>query len=173
MSYLWNHFILSSLQLTYNILGTKYHDFLLMFIHLFWVRVRASRRRAETGQRSEAGSTPSARSLMQNLNPRMMRYWPEPKSRVRHSLAEPPRRHGSSFDSHSQALFLMLILFLNIYSVYSFLTHRDTECERGRARERETQNPKQASGSESSTQNPIHGSNPQTMRSWHELNLDT
>ena len=38
------------------------------------------------------------------------------------------------------------------------------EKERERERE-ETQNPKQAPGSELSAQNPVRGSNPQTMRS--------
>ena len=41
-----------------------------------------------------------------------------------------------------------------------------------RERERETQNPKQAPGSELSAQSPTRGSNPQTARSWPELKSD-
>ena len=40
-------------------------------------------------------------------------------------------------------------------------------------RERETQNPKQAPGSELSAQSPTWGSNPQTMRSLPEPKLGT
>ena len=39
-------------------------------------------------------------------------------------------------------------------------------------RERETQNPKQAPGSELSAQSPMQGSNSKTVRSWSELKLD-
>ena len=43
---------------------------------------------------------------------------------------------------------------------------RNTECEQGRGqREGETQNPKQAPGSELSAQSPTWGSNSQTARS--------
>ena len=42
----------------------------------------------------------------------------------------------------------------------------------GAERERETQNPKQAPGSELSAQSPTQGSNPQTVRSWPELKSD-
>ena len=41
----------------------------------------------------------------------------------------------------------------------------ETECERGKGRERHTQNPKQAQGSELSAQSPMWGSDPQTVRS--------
>ena len=52
-------------------------------------------------------------------------------------------------------MFLMFIYFL-----------RETEYEQGRGkRERETQNRKQAPGSEPSAQNPTWGSNPRTVRS--------
>ena len=40
-------------------------------------------------------------------------------------------------------------------------------------RERETQNLKQASGSELSAQSPVEGSNSQTARLWPELKSDT
>ena len=53
--------------------------------------------------------------------------------------------------------------FLNFFNVYLFL--RETECERGRGRERGTQNPKQAPGSELSAQSPTRGLNSQAMRS--------
>ena len=60
-------------------------------------------------------------------------------------------------------------------------TEREKEGERERAsrasgegqRGRETQNLKQAPGSELSAQIPTRGSNPWTMRSWTELMLDT
>ena len=39
-------------------------------------------------------------------------------------------------------------------------------------RQRETQNPKQAPGSELSAQSPTRGSNPQTVRSWPEPKSD-
>ena len=39
----------------------------------------------------------------------------------------------------------------------------------GAERERETQNPEQAPGSELSAQSPMQGSNPRTARSWPEL----
>ena len=47
---------------------------------------------------------------------------------------------------------------------------RETECEPGRGRERgETQNPKQALGSELSAQSPTPGSNSQTeILTWAE-----
>ena len=51
------------------------------------------------------------------------------------------------------------------FNVYLFLRQRETEHERGRVRERETQNPKQAPGSELSAQSPTRGSNPRTARS--------
>ena len=45
---------------------------------------------------------------------------------------------------------------------------RETEHERGRVRERETQNPKQAPGSEPSAQSPTRGSNSRTAKLWPE-----
>ena len=45
------------------------------------------------------------------------------------------------------------------------LRQRETEHEQGRSRERETQNPKQAPGSELSVQSPMQGSNSSTARS--------
>ena len=54
-----------------------------------------------------------------------------------------------------------------------FLKERKTEREWGRGRERETQNPKQALGSELSAQSPRQGSNPQTVKSRPEPKLDT
>ena len=53
------------------------------------------------------------------------------------------------------------------FNVYLFLRDREraSEHEQGRGRERETQNPKQAPGSELSAQSLMRGSNSQTMRS--------
>ena len=49
---------------------------------------------------------------------------------------------------------------------------RQSVSSRGAERERETQNPKQALGSELSAQDQMWGSNPQTVRSWPELKSD-
>ena len=49
----------------------------------------------------------------------------------------------------------------------------ETECEQGRGRERETQNPKQAPGSELLAQSPTRGSNSRTVRSRPELKSAT
>ena len=56
--------------------------------------------------------------------------------------------------------FVFKMFFFNIYS---FL--RDIEHEWGRGRERETQNPRQAPGSEPSAQSPTWGLNSQTASS--------
>ena len=60
------------------------------------------------------------------------------------------------------------MIFLNFFNVYSFTeTEREREREQARAgqRERGTQNPKQAPGSELSAQSPMRGSNSRTARS--------
>ena len=59
-------------------------------------------------------------------------------------------------------------LFLKVF----YLSLRDRVLV-GRGRERETQTLRQAPGSELSAQSPTRGSNPQTMRSWPEVKLDT
>ena len=51
------------------------------------------------------------------------------------------------------------------FSVYSFIFKRESVCEQGRDRERDTQNPKQAPGSEWSAQSLTQCSNPRTMKS--------
>ena len=57
-----------------------------------------------------------------------------------------------------------------------FIYFRERESTRmswgGAERERETQNPKQALGSELSAQSPMRGSNPRTARSWPEPKPD-
>ena len=53
---------------------------------------------------------------------------------------------------------LSLYYFLNVY-LFLRARDRETECKQGRGRERETQNPKQAPGSELSAQSLIQGSN--------------
>ena len=58
-----------------------------------------------------------------------------------------------------------ILFYLFIFNVYLFLRQRETEHEWGRVRERKTQNPKQAPGSELSAQSPTRGSNSRTMRS--------
>ena len=65
-------------------------------------------------------------------------------------------------------LSILSFFFFNFFfNVYLFLGQRETEHERGAGqRERETQNRKQAPGSEPSAQNLTRGSNSQTARSW-------
>ena len=58
--------------------------------------------------------------------------------------------------------------FIYFFNVYLFLRQGETEREQGRVRERETQNPKQAPGSELSAQSPTRGWNSRTVRSWPE-----
>ena len=70
--------------------------------------------------------------------------------------------------SHAWMLGLRLQCLEDIsdfFNVYLFLRQRETEHEQGRGRERETQNPKQAPGSEPSAQSPMQGSNSWTARS--------
>ena len=54
------------------------------------------------------------------------------------------------------------ILFF--FNVYLFLRQGETQHEQGRVRETETQNLKQAPGSELSAQSPTRGSNSRTAR---------
>ena len=62
--------------------------------------------------------------------------------------------------------FYLYFLRLKNFFKYLFLTQRETEHVQGRGRERgDTQNLKQAPGSELSAQSPTRGSNPQTARS--------
>ena len=64
----------------------------------------------------------------------------------------------------------LFFFFLTFF--YLFLRQGETEHEQGRVRERETQNLKQAPGSEPSAQSPPRGSNSRTARSWPELKSD-
>ena len=57
--------------------------------------------------------------------------------------------------------------FFNVYLIFE--TERDRAWMGQGQRERETQNPKQAPGSERSAQSPTRGSNSRTARSWPEL----
>ena len=59
-------------------------------------------------------------------------------------------------------IFPLFPLFFFFKCFYLFLRQRETEHEQGRGRERETQNLKQAPGSELSAQSPTRGSNSQT-----------
>ena len=59
----------------------------------------------------------------------------------------------------------LAFFFFNFFNVYLFLRERDTLSGSGGGAERETQNPKQALGSEMSAQSPMQGSHSQTMRS--------
>ena len=51
------------------------------------------------------------------------------------------------------------------YFILERQREREREHEQGRGIERETQNPKQAPGSEPSAQSPMWGSNPRAVRS--------
>ena len=54
--------------------------------------------------------------------------------------------------------------------MYIWERQRETVSEQGRGRERQTQNPKQASGSELSTQSPTWGLNSQAeIMTWAEV----
>ena len=78
--------------------------------------------------------------------------------------------HGSSFSLPDEYVFFFFCLLKNFFNIHSFL--RDGErvwVGVGAERERQTQNLKQASGSELSTHSPMWGLNPQTARSWPEL----
>ena len=71
---------------------------------------------------------------------------------------------------------ILLVRCINILSfskclIYLF-SERDRECEPRRDRERKTQKPKQAPGSEPSARSPMQGSSPRTVRSWSEPKLD-
>ena len=64
-------------------------------------------------------------------------------------------------------------LFLSL-KVYLFLRERERQSTRGEGqKEKDTQNPKQAPGSELSAQSPTRGLNSQTVRSWPEPKSDT
>ena len=56
--------------------------------------------------------------------------------------------------------------FFLIFVMFIFETERDRAWTGEGQRERETQNRKQAPGSEPSAQSPMRGSNPRTVRSW-------
>ena len=73
---------------------------------------------------------------------------------------------------HSYVLFFpfyLFFLFKKNFFYRLFIFEREAEHEWGRVRERETQNLKQAPGSELSAQSPTRGSNSRTTRSWPEL----
>ena len=70
------------------------------------------------------------------------------------------------FSQRSQACTAFFVLFF--FNVYLFLRERQSMSWEGAGRE-ETQNLKQASGSELSSQSLTWGSNPWTMRSWPEV----
>ena len=57
------------------------------------------------------------------------------------------------------------MIFNFFFNMYSFLRQRETEHEWGRVRERETQNLKQAPGSELSAQSPKRDWNSRAARS--------
>ena len=65
-----------------------------------------------------------------------------------------------------------MLLFIYLLDIYLFLKEGDRARVGKGQRERETQNPKQALGSESLAQSPTRGSNSQTGRSWPEPKSD-
>ena len=61
--------------------------------------------------------------------------------------------------------FFFVFVFVFFLTFIQFLRDRERQSMRGEGqRQRETQNPKQAPGSELSVQSPMWGSNPQTLR---------
>ena len=80
------------------------------------------------------------------------------------------REHTMYNSNPAKFIETYLIFFYVFY--YLFLTERDRARAGVGQRERETQNPKQAPGSELSAQSPTRGLNPRTVRSWPELKLD-
>ena len=80
----------------------------------------------------------------------------------------------------SFVLFVVVVCFfieciLFFFNVYLFLRQRETEYERGRLRERETQNLKQAPGSELSAQSLTRGLNSLTasVGGWPRCQAET
>ena len=132
-----------------------------MFFIYFWDRDRAwageEQRERETQNLKQApGSELSAQSPTWGSNSRTARSWPEPKSDAQPT--EPPR-HPCYCKYFFKCLFV-------------FETERDRAWTGEGQRERETQNPKQAPGSELSAQSPTWGSNSRTARSWPEPKSD-
>ena len=72
---------------------------------------------------------------------------------------------------HKGFLFCFEFFFFSMF-LFIFETERDRAWVRKGQRERETQNRKQAPGSEPSAQSPMWGSNSQTVRSWSEPKSD-
>ena len=66
---------------------------------------------------------------------------------------------------HLPLIFRCLIFFLFFYCLFIFENERDRAQAGEGKRQRETQNPKQASGPELSAQSPTRDLNPQTVRS--------
>ena len=148
----------------------------------------SERGRHRIGSRLQApGSEPSAQSLTRGSNSRTVRSWPELKSdaqpteqprRPRRYLLKPYCVFSLRLWWHELVLlmhFLFYIIFFIkkiFFNVYLFLRQRETEHEQGRVRERETQNLKQALGSELSAQSPTQGSNSRALRSWPEPKSD-
>ena len=73
-----------------------------------------------------------------------------------------------SIHSHCRSSFSHLassfFFFFNFFNVYLLLKERENMSGGGAEKERETQNPKEATGSELTAQSPTQGSNPPTMR---------
>ena len=71
-------------------------------------------------------------------------------------------------------IYLFILLFKKkfFFNVSLFLRQRKSMNGGGAERERETQNRKQAPGSEPSAQNPTRGSNSRSARSWPEPKSD-
>ena len=126
--------------------------------------------RREGEREAQAGSTLSVQSLMRGSNSWTTRSRPEPKSRVR-------RLTDGTTQAPQWPILLFIYFFIVLFLFFLTLIYY-WETERGRAwaregqREEETQNPKQAPGSELSAQSLRQGSNSQTARSWPEPKWD-
>ena len=133
-----------------------------MFLFIFkterdraWAGKRQRERETQKWKQAP-GSEPSAQSSIWGSNSQTVRSWPEPKLDAQ--LTEPPRRPSISF-------------FL-IFNVYLCVRETDRVWVGEGQRERETQNRKQAPGSEPSAQSSIWGSNSQMARPWPEPKSD-
>ena len=82
--------------------------------------------------------------------------------------------HWIGVCSFIRSFFKCLFIYLNFFFKHLFIfeTERDRAWTGEEQRERETQNLKQAPGSELSAQSPTRGSNSRTVRSWPEPKSD-
>ena len=102
-------------------------------------------------------------NLLQTVK-HQLSLWNSFQIRIQKNLCQPQLFNGTGF----RIAIWGFLFFFNFFNVYSFL--RDREWMGEGQRERETQNMKQAPGSEMSAQSPTWGSNSQTeIMTWAEV----